>query len=230
MNNMYASRKAMAKGKFHHSNRDSNADEYYDESSEVVWDKNDNSTSEEEQSSGNNTFSCSTLFTMIFFLGSLFFLGLLIYAVIKYNTDEVKDACPNLLMFVNVRTVVGLILFASLITMILSNFGLSHLNPSFLFGFFVIYFSIFSIVGGVIISKSMIGNSTCVDILHDDIFRVPLLGILGWVYVACDGLFSIIFIVSFFSACCFSSSSDKNNYDRMDTLEAMPMMNMNEVD
>ena len=154
--------------------------------------------------------SLSSCFSLFFFLLSLCFLGFLTYAIFKYNTDAVSNACPNLLVFINIRTVIGLIFFSSLITFLTCTNGPSLINPIYIVSFIVFYFVTFTIAGGLIISQSMIGNSKCNDVLQDSIFRIPLLGILGWVYVVCDALFSIIFmylLITSTTSCCSSTTS-----------------------
>lgn len=168
----------------------------------------------------------SAVFTLILFLISFLFLGLLIYALFKYNTDAVRDACPNLLLFINIRTVIGLIFFASLYTYIScvhhgkSDHGEEHThsyNPLIITSFFSLYFLIFCVAGALLVPKSMIGNSVCVDILHDSIFKAPLLGILGWIYIVFDGVFSIFFFFVLFSMTCRSNTKETDGSD-------MPMM------
>jgi magnesium-transporting ATPase (P-type) len=162
----------------------------------------------------NNACSLSSCFSVMFFLVSLCFLGFLTYAIFKYNTDAVRDACPNLLIYINMRTVIGLIFFTSLITFLVCTNGPSLINPMYIIGFIVFYFVTFTIAGGLIIPQSMIGNSNCNNILQDSIFKTPLLGILGWVYVTCDALFSIIFIyilISSTTSCCISATPDVND-------------------
>ena len=185
------------------------ASHYQDDSGSEDRDSN------EEDGKGSSSFSyCSTVFRFFFFLITLAFLCLLIYALFKYNTDQVRDACPNLLTFMIIRTIAGLIFFASLITFILCRSDEpSPLSPSVIIGFFVFYFLSFCIAGGVIIPQSMIGNSNCVDkALHDSTFQIPLLGILGWVYLGLDGIFAIMFIVTLISistSCCVKSATSE---------------------
>jgi hypothetical protein len=173
-----------------------------------------------------------SILTLIFFLFSVIFLGLLIYALFKYNTDAVRDACPNLLIFINIRTVIAVILFASLYTYIFcvhhgkSDHGQQYIdtyNPRIIIGFFVIYFLVFCVAGAMIIPKSMIENSECTNILEDSLFKMPLLGILGWVYIVSDGLFSIFFIVILSSMMCRSGSEHHHHNEENDGAE-MPMM------
>lgn len=175
----------------------------------------------------------SSVISLILFLISFLFLGLLIYAIFKYNTDAVRDLCPNLLLFINIRTVVGLIFFASLYTYIScvhhgkSDHGQEYIdsyNPKIIITFFAVYFLIFCVAGALIIPRSMIGNSECVDILEDSIFKMPLLGILGWIYIVSDGLFSIFFIFVLFSTACRSAPA-KGEQDGAD----MPMMGEDDV-
>lgn len=143
----------------------------------------------------------TSIMSLLLFVITLVFLGFLTYAIFKYNTDLVRDACPNLLTFINIRTVIGLIFLASLFTY---TFCVHHGDPNHLdsvtynstliLGFFVIYFLAFCIAGILIVPKNMIGNSECHDALQDSVFKVPLLGILGWIYLVCDGLLTLFMI------------------------------------
>jgi hypothetical protein len=141
-------------------------------------------------------------------------MGFIIYAIFKYNTDEVRASCPSLMIFIIIRTVVGLILLASLATFLHCShtgdetYSNSYL-PSVILTGSLIYFTAFCIAGGFIVSQSMLNNEACVRILHDDTFNVPILGILGWVYVAIDGVFAIFFAYFFIANLCMRSGQER---------------------
>ena len=59
--------------------------------------------------------------------------------------------------------------------------------------------------------KNMIGNAKCQDALQDSVFKAPLLGILGWIFLVCDGLFSIYMIYVLSSTFCFSSDAHQRS-------------------
>lgn len=188
----------------------------------------DHHDEEDDEEIGGQSASpyLSSCLSFSLFLITLTFLGFLIYALIQFNTDAVRDACPNLLVFMIVRTVAGMIFFASFITFIICNKDEPiMLSPSIIIGFFVFYFSAFCIAGGFIIPQSMIGNSNCVDnALHDSFFQIPLLGILGWMYVGLDGIFAIIFIlvlISISTSCWSSQNANQSDTDEgaMDTMD-----------
>lgn len=160
--------------------------------------------------------------SLISFFITLIFLGFLTYAIFKYNTDAVRDACENLLTFINIRTVIGLIFLASLFTYVFSvhHGDPNHLdsvtyNSSLILGMLVFYFLAFCIAGVFIIPRNMIGNSHCIDALQDSVFKAPILGILGWIYLVCDGLLTLVFIFIWTSRLCRSSSTIANEETEM---------------
>lgn len=160
----------------------------------------------------------SSIVSLLLFFISIVFLCFLIYAIFKYNTDLVRDACPNLLTFINIRTVIGLIFLSSLITYTscVHHGDPEHLdrvtyNTTLIIGFFIVYFLAFCIAGILIVPKNMIGNAKCQDALQDSVFKAPLLGILGWIFLVCDGLFSIYMIYVLSSTLCFSSDAHQRS-------------------
>ncbi len=163
----------------------------------------------------------SMFFTLSTFLLSLVFLGFLIYAIFKYNTDDVRSACPSLMTFIIIRTVVGLIGLASLGTFLRCSdvgddaYKNSYL-PTVILTSSLVYFLSFTIAGGFVISESMIDNEKCTDLLNDSVFKIPLLGILGWIYVACDGVFTLFFAYYFFINLC--SRSETAGADETETM------------
>jgi hypothetical protein len=168
-------------------------------------------------------FSWTSFLSWTFFFISLVFLGFLTYAIFKYNTDDVRDACPNLLTFINIRTVIGLIFLSSLFTY---TFCVHHGDPEHLdrvtynstliIGFLFVYFLAFCIAGILIVPKNMIGNAKCQDAIQDSALKAPLLGILGWIFLVCDGLFAIYMIYILSSIfCCSSESHQSEESERM---------------
>jgi hypothetical protein len=160
----------------------------------------------------------SSILSLLLFFISIVFLCFLIYAIFKYNTDLVRDACPDLLTFINIRTVIGLIFLSSLITYTscVHHGDPEHLdrvtyNTTLIIGFFIVYFLAFCIAGILIVPKNMIGNAKCQDALQDSVFKAPLLGILGWIFLVCDGLFSIYMIYVLSSTFCFSSDAHQRS-------------------
>ena len=172
---------------------------------------------EVEQSEGEHNFlSLSSCISLSFFLCTLVFMGFIIYAIFKYNTDEVRVACPDLMIFIIIRTVVGLILLASLATFFHCSFtGDDTYNnsytPSVILTGSLVYFLSFCIAGGLIVSQSMLNNDSCTSILHDETLNIPILGVLGWVYVAIDGLFTIFFAYFFIVNICMRSEQENTN-------------------
>jgi hypothetical protein len=155
----------------------------------------------------NTSCSTSSIISIILFLGTVIFLGFLVYSIIKYNTDEVREACPSLMIFIIVRTVIGLLVVASLATFLKCNVigDESYHNssvPIILFSSALVYFLAFCISGALVLSGSMINNSKCSTLLNDSNFQFPILGVLGWIYVACDGIFTIFFTYFFFRKIC----------------------------
>jgi hypothetical protein len=185
----------------------------------------DSSDSDEEEAHRPGRTSLWSILSLILFLFSVIFLGLQVYALLKYNTDAVRDACPNLLVFVNVRTVVALLVFVSLYTYIFcvhhgkSDHGQEYIeayDPRVLIGVAVGYFLVCCVAGALVVLRCMVGNSACVAILQDSVFRMPLLGILGWVYLVSDGLFAAFFIYLLSSIVCRSGYAHHRNDVEMD--------------
>ena len=178
---------------------------------------------EHEERENGSLFSLSSMFSLFSFLISLVFLGFLIYAIFKYNTDEVRTVCPSLMIFIIIRTVVALIVLASLATFIRCNvvgndsYFQSNL-PGIILTSSLVYFMAFCVSGGFVVSQSMIDNAKCTDILNDSIFKVPLLGILGWIYVTCDGLFTLLFAYIFITNYFISSSERDPNVNEENEL------------
>lgn len=178
----------------------------------------------EEENDGerqHNILSCGGLFTLVLFILSLLFVFFLVYALFKFDTDAVKEACPRLHVFLNIRTMIGLIFLSSVLTLTMcaghhsdeENCLTACCTPLIVHLLLIMYFLIFCIAGIIIVSHSMIDNKVCVDSLHDDVFKSPLLGILGWIYVAFDGLFSLIFIYLLISSrlCVMSTKSSQED-------------------
>lgn len=188
---------------------------------------------EEEEAREHNIFSCGGVFTLLLFLVSIFFIFVLIYALFTFDTDHVKEACPRLHPFLTVRTVIGFIFISSLITFancvgnsdnIIGNDEHGEncfstcCRPLHLHLFLIMYFLVFCITGSIIVSENMIDNKRCVDSLHDDLFKTPLLGIIGWIYIAFDGLFSLVFIYLFISSELCSMHSRKQHENEQTAL------------
>lgn len=165
---------------------------------------------EEEEAREHNIFSFGGLFTLLLFLVSIFLIFVLIYALFTFDTDHVKAACPRLHPFLTVRTVIGFIFISSILTFANcighsgndedGNCYTSCCRPLHFHLMLIMYFLVFCIAGSIIVTENMINNKRCVDSLHDDLFKSPLLGIIGWIYMAFDGLFSVVFIYLFISS------------------------------
>lgn len=184
----------------------------------------DNST---EHSKEHNIMSLSGCFTLASFFITLAFLGLLIYTLINFDTDTVRSACPNLLGFVKIRTILGLMVMTSLFTY---SYFSSHssssyyhdsreegrsmcciLSPTLLLVLIILYFLSFSIAGAVILFQSTLDNHVCLDAIQDSTFNMPLLGVLGWIYVVGDTLLLIFAFYVIISPYCVSTSTRKSD-------------------
>jgi len=151
----------------------------------------------EHDEDGEAAYLCvptwKTLVFFVVFLIVVFFSALVIYALIAYNTDAVKSLCPELFGFMLSRTVLAGCVFVGIFTynLFCSQDLITHGTKLILLILFLLYFLVLTVYGGVVVSRSMISNSACTDIIYDSTFQAPLLGDLGWVYVVCDGLYTI---------------------------------------
>lgn len=150
-------------------------------------DYGDNGSSTQTQTS-----SCGALLVLLFFLCCTFFTILLIYALCTNNTEPVRNACPDLYPYMMARTALGLCVFMGIC-------GLSSQSQQRSRGrmyFFIIYFMVLSIWGGVVLVRSMVDNASCTNALFDSFFQAPILGTLGWVYFILDVLYTLGMLLS----------------------------------
>jgi hypothetical protein len=150
----------------------------------------------EEEEEAESSPSCMTWASglyLVLFLLVFFFTGLVVYALIAFNTDAARHSCEGLWTFVLLRTIIGCVTAASLFTFNIlvgySELSFAHRQIGLAFG--LLYFMALAIYGAVMVGKNMVSNASCVNAIQDSTFRVPLLGDLGWVYVACDALYAV---------------------------------------
>jgi hypothetical protein len=173
----------------------------------------------------HNILSCGGLFTLITFLLSVLFLVLMIYAIFKYNTDAVKEVCPRLHEFLSMRTVIGVVFLSSILTYSVCTHHEEGQggSPYFFQLFLVVYFLSFCVAGGIILFPSMVNNTECTNALEDDVFHMPMLGILGFVYFGFDSLFLILSLYLLLSSqmCADSAKKKAETHDEEDSLMTM---------
>ena len=142
----------------------------------------------------------NSFITFLIFIFSVFFNALVIYSLAAFDTEAVKNDCPGLYTFMILRTVVGFCIFVSISTYNLAMVyaGAAPLAPTTRLMVYVgllIYFAVFAMAGGVVVSRSMIGNSMCTDAIYDSNFQAPLLGDLGWTYVILDTVLGLCILL-----------------------------------
>jgi hypothetical protein len=148
---------------------------------------------DEEEEEAPTCMTWGSWLFLILFLLVFFFLALVIYALVAFNTDATRHKCEGLWTFVLLRTIIGCVTAAALFTfnLLVGYSELSIVHRQIGLALCLLYFMAMAIYGAVMVGKNMVSNAVCVDSLHDSTFRVPLLGDLGWVYVACDVLYAL---------------------------------------
>ena len=136
----------------------------------------------------------------------LAFTVLLLYALAAADRDAVNSACPSLWTFMLLRCVAAF-LFSGLMACVRARAGAGAgdgndggnpvtVRDVVVWGLAFGYFACFATAGGIIVSKSMIGNGACTTLLSSSSFTgTPLLGTLGWVNLSADAAVSAGLIV-----------------------------------
>jgi hypothetical protein len=172
----------------HHGFKEYNHHQYeYDHQDDTQHDED-----HQEEPHALYCMSCHAFLSMIFFLACITFTILVIYALVTNNTESVRIACTDLYPYMVTRTALSFCVFFAVCT-----YGIMYgpterpeRNTVLVF-FFLIYFMVLAIWGAVVVSKSMIGNQTCINALHDKTFNAALLGNLGWVYIVVDVFYAL---------------------------------------
>ena len=137
-------------------------------------------------------------------LGFLVFCGYLVYGLSSANTDAVRSACPNLWEFMTTRTVAGALVGLMLVMFdlfIMERVGKGAVAWQQISGqtwrwllwlniALFVYFSAFFVSSLLVVPRNVPpGGSTCTTALSVGMSGgSPVLGILGWVCLVCDGL------------------------------------------
>jgi hypothetical protein len=150
-------------------------------------------------------------------LSNLFFFILIIYALVELGNEEkfhFKEKCgeegSSFLTWMIIRLCLGIIQFFVILFVVMVLKLLSGMNSFYLLmgGFLLISMYVVTFSLGIYYTKTVMDKSICRDVMTEASFtKSPLLGILGWIYVALDGLILVTFIFYMTSSLCFAGTA-----------------------
>lgn len=147
------------------------------------------------------------IISMLFFLVCMTFTCLVLYALVSNNTEDVRKNCTDLFPYMVARTALSFCVFLGIFTygVVFGETRQPERNFMLVF-FFLIYFMVLAIWGGVVVTKNMVGNLACYNALYDHTFNVPLLGYLGWVFVVVDAFYALCCVLIILRTQCMPAS------------------------